>query len=310
MLRSAWIKWARGVEHQKDIAREMREFDLDDSYEYVQWDNLRNPAGDTLVRMYWRLRVKKPFPERWSILLGDVVGDFRAALDHAMFEAVLAHSGTPEHPQSIEFPIYPKDAKPFRDKKKQLEPLVAPQVWKMVETLQPFHGGDRAHTSPIEILRWLSNRDKHRQVHVIGRTAVDMGPFHFQSGVPVEVVHEWRHTGDVHDGSVMGRLKFHPPEGVPHIDFVPTFAFEPSIQISDEPVEFRPLASAMDVIREHVLGILAGFAQLLEAPFRDGLELGEAHDAYAADRGGHTLFFTQIDGVRHRVQVPKISPDA
>src|SRR4051812_47174559 len=118
VLRSAWIKWARGVEHQKAFARETREFDLDNSYEYVQWSNSRNLGQDPLVRMYWRLKIKKEYPERWSILLGDVVADFRAALDHAMFDAVLAHSGQPERPESIEFPIYKENSKTFRDKKR------------------------------------------------------------------------------------------------------------------------------------------------------------------------------------------------
>jgi hypothetical protein len=308
VLRSAWIKWARAVEHQKAFAREMREFDLDDAYEYVQWDNLRNPGGDTLVRMYWRLHIKKPYPERWSILLGDVVGDFRAALDHAFYDAVMAHGGAPQRPEDVYFPIH-TDEKKFRNAQKKLSGLVARDVWEMIAGAQPYHGGERAHTSPLEILRWLANRDKHRQVHLIGRTAVDIGPFHFESEVPIEVVHEWRHEGEVHDGSVMGRLKFRPPVGVRYIDFTPSFAFEPSIQISNEPVEFRPLASVMDVVREHVLGILAGFTHLLEVPFPEGLELGDAHDAVAADRGGHVVFFTDLAGVRHRMQVPSIPLD-
>jgi hypothetical protein len=306
VLRSAWVKWARGVEHQKAFAREMREFDLDNSYEYAQWDNYRNLGDDPLVRFYWTLRVKKPYPERWSLLLGDVVTDFRAALDHAMYDAVLAHSGAPERPQDIEFPIYPTNAKGFRDRKRKLAPLIALEVWEMVEMIQPFHGGDVAHTSPLEILRWLSNVDKHRQVHVIGRTAVDVAPMEVSAEVPIEIVHQWRKEGEVQDGSVMGRLKFRRPETAQSIDVLPFLAFEASIQINDQPVEYRPLASAMEVIRAATLDILIAMAQLLDAPFPEGLELGDGHDTHAADRGGDAFFYIDEHGARRRAIVKEI----
>lgn len=285
----------------------MREFDLDHAYEYVQFDNT-GARDDPLVRMDWRLRVKKPYPERWSILLGDVVGDFRAALDHAMYDAVLAHSGTPSRPEDVFFPIH-TDEKKFRKAQKKLASLVAPAVSELIDAVQPLHGTDRAHTSPLETLRWLSNRDKHRQVQVIGRTAVDLASITVQSETPLEIVHNWRREGEVQDGSVVGRLKFRRPVGPQSFDVHPTFGFEASIQISDEPVEHRPLASAMEVIRGQVLNILTGFAQLLEAPFPEGLELGEAHDAYAADRGGNVLFYTGSDEVRRRLPLPELPAD-
>ncbi len=309
LLRSAWIKWARGVEHQKAFAREMREFDLDNSYEYVQWDNLRNLGDDPLVRMYWRLKIKKQYPERWSILLGDVLTDFRAALDHAMYDAVLAHSGQPERPESIEFPIYRENSKSYRDKKRKLSLLVAPIVWELVEAVQPFHGEDIAHTSPLEILRALSNVDKHRKVHVIGRTAVDMAPVHMQSETPIDIVHEWRHEGEVQDGTVMGRLKFRRPELPQRLDVLRTFAHEASIQISDDPVEFRPLASLMEVIRGDVMDIVATMSGLLNAPFPEELELGDVHDTYALERSGNLLFFTSHEGVRQQLLWPGTSEE-
>jgi hypothetical protein len=123
----------------------------------------------------------------------------------------------------------------------------------MVDAIQPFHGGNVAHTSQPEILRWLSNVDKHRQVHRIGRTAADMGAIALRSEAPIEIVHNWRHQGEVKDGSVMGRLKFRRPETAQAVDLVPVFAFEPSIQISDKPVEYRPLVSLMEAIRSEVL---------------------------------------------------------
>jgi hypothetical protein len=81
MMRSAWIKWARVVEHQRVLARAMRESSAVKSHEYVRVDNARD-TEDPLVRVHWRLRILEPFPERWSVLLGDVLTNFRAAMDH------------------------------------------------------------------------------------------------------------------------------------------------------------------------------------------------------------------------------------
>jgi hypothetical protein len=103
MMRSAWIKWARGVEHQRVLARAMRESSAVKSHEYVRVDNARD-ADDPLVRVHWRLRILEPFPERWSVLLGDVLTNFRAAMDHTFWAAAVSHSGQPEKPQRVTFP--------------------------------------------------------------------------------------------------------------------------------------------------------------------------------------------------------------
>jgi hypothetical protein len=42
---------------------------------------------------------------------------------------------------------------------------------------------------PLESLRWLSNIDKHRAVHVVGRVAFDTGPI-IVDGDQYEVVEE------------------------------------------------------------------------------------------------------------------------
>ncbi len=55
-------------------------------------------------------------------------------------------------------------------------PLVAADVWDMIKRVQPYHGGQLAHAVPLEVLRWLSNVDKHRFLHEVGCIAIDLGP--------------------------------------------------------------------------------------------------------------------------------------
>lgn len=45
------------------------------------------------------------------------------------------------------------------------------------------------------MLRWLCNVDKHRFVHVVGRTVFDPAPVLVEAAVPLEVVEERRHEG-------------------------------------------------------------------------------------------------------------------
>jgi hypothetical protein len=124
-----------------------------------------------------------------------------------------------------------------------------------VESVQPFHAGAQAHTAPIEVLRWLCNVDKHRFVHVVGRTYVDLAPVLVEAAVPPEVVEQWRQEGAAGDGTVVARLNIRRPTRRHAGRSAPTFAHLPTLQISDNPVDHRSLASAMDAMRDAVLQV-------------------------------------------------------
>ncbi|WP_020419049.1 hypothetical protein [Amycolatopsis sp. ATCC 39116] len=309
MLRSSWIKWARAAEHQRLLAREGREWIANDSYVYDRTDNASD-ATNPVLAVHWRLRIIHPYPERWSVLIGDVLTNLRAALDHSFWAAVEAHSGTPAEPHRVTFPIH-TERKKFTRAAKDLQPLVAPPLWDFVESVQPFHGGSEAHTQPLEILRWMSNVDKHRAVHVLGRTAFDFGPLLVRSAPPMEVVQEWRREGPTGDGDVIARVKLRRPPGGTTVDLVPTFAHTACLQISDDPGEVRSLHSVMDVMREHVLGVLASFTDLLGEPYPKpgALELGENHDQFAPEFGGAIAVIRELDGTTHRVNLDHLSAE-
>ncbi|WP_439381598.1 hypothetical protein [Amycolatopsis lexingtonensis] len=101
-------------------------------------------------------------------------------------------------------------------------------------------------------------------------------------------------------------LKFERPQGNVPIDMVPTFAFSLSIQISDDPVEYRTLASAMEVMTDGVLKVLTYCTNSLGLPMPDidSLELGEEHELVAADLAGDVYTFRDFDGTIHRFTDP------
>jgi len=255
------------------------------------------------VKAHWRLRILEPFPERWSVLLGDVLTNFRAAMDHTFWAATVAHSGQPENPQRVTFPIATKE-KSFKYNAKDLQPLVSPAFWDFVEAIQPFHA-PRPHAVPLESLRWLSNVDKHRAVHVVGRVAFDAGPI-IVDGDQYEVVEDERFAGELKDNDVVARLKFKRPAQSGELSLIPTFAFSPSLQVSQDPAEFFPLDVVMEAMTKDVTAVLGQATVILGAdlPDPDSLELGDEHEAVAAEYGGVLATFTDHDGTVHRVTRP------
>jgi hypothetical protein len=304
-MRTAWIKWARAVEHQRELAASGREFLGREAPSYVCTDNAGD-ATDPLIRMEWRINISQPYPERWSVLIGDVLTNLRAALDHTLWAAVELHSGPPANPHRIQFPITSKP-KDLRKAAADVQALVAPPVWDIIEALQPLHGGAEAHTAPLEILRWMSNVDKHRAVHVMGMTSVDFGPIELDSPTPLEVVEQWQHHGQVTDGIVLARLAVKRPASRQTVDAHPTFAHTPTLQISDAPIEYRSLSSLMAAMNKAVLEVLtyitAAAGQSL--PDMDSLELGDHHEALAPDNGGNIARLHRLDGTVLRVSLDR-----
>lgn len=288
-FRSSWIKWARAVELQQELARGTREYAGLQAYEYVREDNA-GAFDDPLIRAHWRLRIAEPRPERWSVLIGDVLTNFRAALDHAFWYATNAQCGPPAKSNQVYFPIA-TTPKTFKGYQKDLAGLVSPAVWKVVESVQPVQGGTDAYMHPLAILQWLNNADKHRAVHPVLGVNVDMGPILVEGA---EMVEEWHLDGPVQDGMVVARLKLKRPAGGRHsVELKPTFGQLIALQISDSPDEIRSLDSLMEVVRKHVLNVLIGFTTELGIDTADlrlgSLNLGEEHLAFAAEFGGEVL---------------------
>jgi hypothetical protein len=291
------------VELQRELARASREYLAADPYRYERWDNQRD-GTDPLFRVHWRLVQVQPYPQRWGVLLGGAVAGLRDALDHVVWAAVDAHTGPPLKPRQVHFPITTKQTE-FNDAARKLAPLVGPDVWALVERVQPLHGGDLAHTDPLAVLHFLSNVDKHRFMHGVDRTAIDPGPAEVESAQPLEVVEDWRHEGLVEPGLVLRRLKLRRRPGVRLVGVKAVFSHAPTVQISDDPVAHRTLASTMDVLRDRVRDVLLGITAVasLPAPDPDSLELGAHHETVTPEFGGTVAVLRRPDGTVHREQI-------
>lgn len=109
-------------------------------------------------------------PLRLSIICGDVVHNLRSALDHLVWQLVLAEGNKPGKWTS--FPIYsdPKDFNlnvRFRKKKRGSGPLegINPngQAWAAIEGAQPYYAVN-PRANPLSMLNELDVTDKHRSL--------------------------------------------------------------------------------------------------------------------------------------------------
>ena len=113
------------------------------------------------------LRVRLPkVPDTLSPLIGDFLFNVRSALDHVVWQLVLANGGTPT--KATCFPIS-SDPGAFAKHSKTRLAGVSPKASALIETLQPYHGGNE----PLGILARLHNVDKHQTFNLITAVASD-----------------------------------------------------------------------------------------------------------------------------------------
>ena len=111
----------------------------------------------------WVFRGDTPkTPIEFSIRVGEIVHNLRSALDHLVWQLVLANGQVPG-PKN-EFPIF-RDSRPYDKGVKGRLNGVAPKAKSRIKSFQPFqkHGGTG---SQLWTLNCLSNIDKHRHVNM------------------------------------------------------------------------------------------------------------------------------------------------
>ena len=107
----------------------------------------------------WELVNEPPvIPDTIPLLLGDCLYNFRAALDHLVWQLVILEGNTPC--KKNEFPIFDNPAQYKVGKKPRLQGLSADAI-VIIDGLQPHNAGNEA----LSMLYELNNTDKHRHLH-------------------------------------------------------------------------------------------------------------------------------------------------
>lgn len=154
-------------------------------------------AGQTVGFQYNRERQRvivkahdaiKPAAE-WGVLLGDVLHQLRATLDHLLYGIASARCALSEkEARVLHFPVSKKLADfnaDWRISKGILESLVGPAAFAALQQAQPYNRTDPGR-DPLWRLHKLDIIDKHRSVLVFdNRWTVSGSVFGMPGGVPV-----------------------------------------------------------------------------------------------------------------------------
>lgn len=151
-LESTRLKLARAREHLKQLDSERRAFLDTQPYFYIPHYDFE--AG----RHEIRARKLADPPMRLGILAGDIIHNYRAALDHLVYEvASLGPRGVAGRGERTQFPVF--------DLKRDFDSHVATylkgvpkEAVEVFELLQPYQAGEQL----IASIAQLDDRDKHR----------------------------------------------------------------------------------------------------------------------------------------------------
>ncbi len=172
------LKMVRANEHAKALNDAIDEFTGREPYEIVH--DFESESGHHIARF----EVRQWPPLWWSPILGDIVQNTRAALDHLAWQLVIRNERNPRSARP-QFPIFTRD--PFdpgiHDSPKQAEDAL--KSWKsqtggmhesditILKRLQPYDGLDSPDDHPLARLSQLSNWDKHREFHFVAQSFMD-----------------------------------------------------------------------------------------------------------------------------------------
>jgi hypothetical protein len=160
----AKLEWAN--KSLKRLQSEMGNFMASNPYAIMVHKNPQEGIS------FLRLRILKPLPSDFSLLIGDFIQNLRTSLDYLVWQLSLLTKPeldrlpANERPvNQVEFPIFTKAIEDAINRRLQLVPS---QARDEIKALQPYHRGDRAYEDWLAVLHNLSNRDKHRQLTPIG----------------------------------------------------------------------------------------------------------------------------------------------
>jgi hypothetical protein len=225
-----------------DVGRKHHE---SDPYEYVLISN-EHDCYDPLIKMQWRVKVLRPYPQEASWVLGDAVNNMRSSLDHALAELARKKFGFDEDGISgkkrVQFPIADT---PGRLGRSELRHWFPDEVIKVIEEHQPYSDADPT-LSPLAILRDLSNMDKHRSLMVADTSLVNV---EFATYPQQEDVVIKRHSSRMEDGCAVLTVKFKRQRETMEMDLCPEFHSIESLRAPGMK-NWLPLAMIMELMYE------------------------------------------------------------
>ena len=247
-LFSAKAKFGWAKEHLEALKQEIVSYRESDPYDLGYKVN----SDATKYTICFRVIKEAPF-QRWGLIAGDCLNNFRSTLDHAVYGLAIAKTGKnpPLHESSLAFPIcdspdeFDRALKRFRLGELREDG----QILAVVKSLQPDERLDPPHVPALRLLRDLNDGDKHRIVHV-GSVAPRELPLKFH-GVPKETARttvEVIASGPLEDGTEILSVTFDRP--APNVQVEGGFEVFPAI--SHRPDANGNIYDGIDWVLEYI----------------------------------------------------------
>jgi hypothetical protein len=158
LLSSARLKLDRAGEHIKSIREELLAY-VEGRPHRVSMDV--DDEGWNVVYV----EIVRPIPDRMGVLAGDAAHCIRSALDHIVYAVAKGRNrGSGYFPIAVDEDDYlrPRGDRPsMRDE--GLAGVPEP-IKTIIDSTQPYHGGDRAREHIFAVVVRIDNADKHRLI--------------------------------------------------------------------------------------------------------------------------------------------------
>lgn len=250
----------RARKHLEDFERQAARFINSIHHEVVT-----EKDSDGLNQLL-RVKVKggKEPPLRLSFIIGDCIHNLRSILDNLVWQLGNLSGCSPQTLEHIYFPVCETSVN-FTTKLKLLNCLPQPAI-DIIESLQPYQGGNDPHLHPLWILNRLWNDDKHRSpvICMTFHKSTGLSPSRWQShrlpdGRLVQQLFlrgpmTIKAGGKFHDSKEIATVPLHAGEPEPQLNFRISFgiAFDEGGPAKGKPVA-KCLRNLHDFVRDEVL---------------------------------------------------------
>lgn len=246
-LESARLKLQRAHTHLIALNEQVRAFRQQDPYDFSP--EIEHPAPGTR-EVHFRLVVRKAtdVPDEWAMVVGDILTNLRAALDHAVHEHIRRTKPGLRHDE-VQFPIAD-----HRDGMKNKRRWFDRAVYLVVNNAQPYRVPE-PQWHPLAILRDLVNEDKHRRVLVTNFATLDLK---IDTDPVLEVAYWETNLGtelEVDTVVAAGRFTL-PVLAIPGVNFRPEITYSEAIEIPKTGGQVRNLTDVMADLHDTVRDVL------------------------------------------------------
>lgn len=206
-------KLHRSAKHLRELDTKVSAFFKGEPYRIV----LEYDADSGWYRGWFR--VNRYPPIELGVIAGEVIGQYRSALDHLMTQLAALHGTRCGH-----FPIYPggrfwrTDKKAGGAPKDRYARLVRPEHFAILERLQPREvepigrPGVLSARHALVVTQWVANIDKHELVRPAFLSPLQVGVAYQPNVAAFEwIMAPW---ANLYDGTEMYRVKFVSEENV------------------------------------------------------------------------------------------------